>query len=462
MKYYISNKIQFGVLSFIFAILLLLSACQDNEPTIQTGTIKGIAYDAITFEYLNGAEVVLEKTDASSSEIFQTQVDENGDFSFQEMPLGTYEMYLEYPGYKTMFCSGIDLTKGDAYVAFLPLANDIADPSGAISGIVLGENGQPVEGANISISAQEDSLTNGYFASVTSNARGEFFMGALPLKTTQEFKVRCIIPGNSIEMIPNISILQNEVVLVYFQMENAETFNQVFHETFESSTDGWEKTGFWHVQQNSEIFNQAYPEFVLLAPNDNSEGLIPDAYTGTRMMWYGEPSTGNYLGEQSSSDYPLSGGRSAEPNRGTIITPTIDLRNLTEASLNFWTWFEIESVNPNEFGYDRMEIHVITSDGNQKFLAKLNPHTDPILSDRKAIPYTSGGFNQAPVWKYDEYDLSEFAGSTIRIMFSFDTRDELFNGFRGWFLDEISVVDKAVYTPKTTTVPRPDMVRQKH
>jgi hypothetical protein len=47
------------------------------------------------------------------------------------------------------------------------------------------------------------------------------------------------------------------------------------------------------------------------------------------------------------------------------------------------------------------------------------------------------------VWVLEELDLSSYSGQSVNIRFSFDTRDELYNGFRGWFLDDFQIVDLA-------------------
>lgn len=453
------KPITLAIFSTLLSILIFLAACSKDDSAPKSFSINGVAYNAITFEHLTGAIIGLQPegstSGGSASETIETTVDENGVYSFSEVKAGTYSLYFQMSGFRPMFSNIIDLNNGNIFVAFLPVSEDITIPVGGITGIVVDKEGNAVANANIAISAQDESITNGYFSSVTSNENGQFFIGAVPLESTSFFKVRCIASGYETQLISNINILQNEMVVLYFQLDTTAPANELFYEDFEGSTNSWEMTGMWNIHPNSNIFNEAYPEYVKLAPNDNSQGRIPNAYQGNMMAWFGSPETGNYIGEQSPFDNPLSGGTSAAPNRGELVSPVINLSGLSEASFNFWSWFEIESVNPNQFGYDLMEIYVIDNGGNQTLLGKLNPYTDPILSERKVIPFTSGGFNQAPVWKYEEFDLTEYAGTSIRLKFHFDTRDGLYNGFRGWFIDEIRVTDKAALELKSA----PDFTR---
>lgn len=442
----------------LLALMSILTFCDKDNTTPQKSSISGVVHDAVTFENLTGAiigiEPVANKTTASGADSKETIVDENGKFLFEDIRSGIYSLYFQMPGYKSMFSSAIDLKQGDAFVAFLPVKEDVSVPIGGITGVVRDTDGNRITHANIAISAQDESITNGYFSSVTSAENGQFFIGAVPLESTSLFKVRCIATGYKTQAISNISILENEMAVLHFIMEEAELPADVFYEDFEGDMNNWEMTGMWNILTNTTLFNQAYPEFINIAPNDTSEGKIPHAYQGAKMAWYGNVDAGNYMGEQSPFDNPLSGGTSTEPNSGLLLSPPINLAGLSEASVNFWSWFEIESVNPNQFGYDLMEVYVLDASDNETLLGKLNPYTDPILSDRRPIPFTSGGFNQAPVWKYEEFDLTNYAGTTVRLKFKFDTRDGLYNGFRGWFIDNIRVTDKAAIelkqSPDTT------------
>jgi hypothetical protein len=213
------------------------------------------------------------------------------------------------------------------------------------------------------------------------------------------------------------------------------------------------------------IYNQAYLDgLVSLAPNDASEGLVVDPQSNAA-CWYGNDvtgtqSTGNFIGEpdtEFNDDNPLNGGESLVANGAAIVSPQIDLTGLVApVALSFDTWWEIESVNPNELGFDIMAVEYSTDNGESwSTLARLNPYTDPISGDedwvpgeteaesihpRAPIPYSNTGFNSAPLWLQQEpISLDALIGNVVLLRFAFRTQDELYNGFRGWVIDNVEI-----------------------
>ncbi|MDZ7742336.1 MAG: carboxypeptidase regulatory-like domain-containing protein [Bacteroidota bacterium] len=458
-------------LTLIIAIAMsvfFLSACNkdddddksnNNDPVESENLIKGTAKDAISYDVLTDASVRL--MTSGGEVVSETQVDLDGTYEFKDVANGSYELEATASGYKTMIAKNIEFTSTKApgypvFAAFLTVEESVTQPVSAVSGIVVDENFDPVSNAVISVSAQDEALTNGYFTSVLSSSEGFFEIGAIPLNSSDgnlipEFKIRSVKNGFNTVVHTNIVLAENELSIIFFQMSGQSGGGDViWEENFEEDTD-WKMTGFWHRQVNDEIYNNAYPEYVKLAPNDNSQGKVSDAYAGQYAAWYGEASTGNFMGEPVADQDSLSGGTSMYQNSGSLVSPLIDLGSYSEASVSFWTWFEIESVNPNDMGFDIMEIKVIDASdtNNVESIGRLNPYSDPVLDDREALPYTSGGFNKAPVWNYQSFDLTDFAGMEIMLEFNFRTVDGLYNGFRGWLVDEIRVTDQGISSKKS-------------
>ena len=384
--------------------------------------------------------------------------DAGGNYLMTVAP-GTYNLTVSKDGYQNQSANNVIVGNANlpqVFVGFMPVDNSITAPVGALCGIVLNSAGAPLANASVAISAEDEALTNGYFASVMSDASGKFAIGAIPLEANGKglipaFKIK-VIQGNFVDVAHNIVIDQNTLIVKNFNLINQNVpGNTIFSEGFEAETD-WTYEGFYHRQQNAVIVNSNYTnQYVNLAPNDNTLGRIPNAYAGTYCAWYGEASTGSFIGVPSEGQSIGSGGTSQSSNMGHMMSPEIDLTGLTQASLSFWTWFEIESVNPNEYGFDIMEVYIHEVGGSEVSLGRLNPYSDPILDDRAALPFTSGGFNKAPLWTFVEYDLTPYVGKTIKLKFEFRTVDSLYNGFRGWLVDNVLVTDKAPLKGANTT-----------
>lgn len=440
-------------LIIMMSLALVISACKKDDeggddPATGGYKISGYAQDAVTFTNMAGAMVTV--TDMSGGQIAQVLTDAVGNYLVSVDP-GTFNLSVAKDGYQTQSATSVIVgnpSLPDVFVGFMPVDNSITVPVGALCGTVLSASGAPLANATVAISAEDESLTNGYFTSVMSDALGKFAIGAIPLEAAKgiipAFKVK-VMQGNFVDVTHNIVIDQNTLIVKNVSLVNQNVpGNTVFTEGFEAET-GWTYDGFFHRQQNAAIQNSNYTmQYVKLAPNDNTNGFIPQAYAGVYSAWYGQESTGSFIGVPSEWQDTMSGGTSLNANEGYMLSPEMTLTSqLQEASLSFWTWFDIESVNPNASGFDVMEVFIVEAGGTETSLGRLNPFSDPILENRASLPFTSGGFNKAPLWVLAEYDLTEFVGKTIQLKFHFETRDGLYNGFRGWFVDNILVTDKA-------------------
>lgn len=221
-----------------------------------------------------------------------------------------------------------------------------------------------------------------------------------------------------------------------------------FATSFESSDASWvtEATqGFWHTTALSGVTNTAYSGLVDAAAGDNSAGALPAPFAGTNALWFGEDARGNYAGDLA--DPSQAGGTSTARRAGIAVSPVFVVPDgLNAVQLSFESWFEIESVNPS--GYDVMQVTITDIDASSTaVLARLNPSTDPGGNAR--TPLTSGGFNAPPVWVKITRDLSAYRGHHVQLTFSFDTVDPLYNGFRGWVVDDVAL--SVVSSPAITT-----------
>lgn len=221
----------------------------------------------------------------------------------------------------------------------------------------------------------------------------------------------------------------------------------IFSDDVESGENGWDPSGLWHVQENPEdvsISSDFNPDLVSL-PDD---GSLPEAYSGNSAWWYGAEADGTFMGDYDDTEqWDDNGGWSDDANSGDLISPEIDLTDVEEARLSFWTWWEIEGVDVDR--YDLMQVEIST-DGGSVFTdlgaGQINPVND--VDGESWKPYSSGGLGQVGVWEKHVFDLSDYAGETVMLKFTFDTVDEKYNAFRGWLLDDIKVDDQGLKGPK--------------
>lgn len=199
----------------------------------------------------------------------------------------------------------------------------------------------------------------------------------------------------------------------------------------------WATTGFWNRSTLADISNSAFPSVVNLGSGDASGGLLPGALVPEKSLWYGEAARGHFGGQLFPE---IDGGLSLAPNSGSAVSPYFGMPNtVNSVRLSFQSWWEIESVNPCCFDLMTVAVERQGFEGHTDVL-RLNPaQDDNSIADRARLPYTSGGFNKAPVTRSYTVDLSAYRGQTIRLRFTFETGDQNYNGFRGWIVDDVVV-----------------------
>jgi hypothetical protein len=209
----------------------------------------------------------------------------------------------------------------------------------------------------------------------------------------------------------------------------------------------WTADGFWHWQLLPEKIQVLNPEInptLVTLPDD---GHLPVAHSGNALWWFGEASTGTFIGSDfDRTQYPKSGGYSQQAQVGSMISPAINLKGTTRALLKFWSWWEIEAFESHSF--DIMHVDVTTDTaGSWTPLGGgvLNPVDNSF--GLEYVAYTSGGLGVPGRWIEQAFDLSEYANSVVYIRFQFNSGDADYNGFRGWLIDDVSVTGDTVGAP---------------
>ncbi|MFZ0391254.1 MAG: IPT/TIG domain-containing protein [Calditrichia bacterium] len=226
-----------------------------------------------------------------------------------------------------------------------------------------------------------------------------------------------------------------------------------FFDDFENGAGSWTATSMFNLIQNAQNHQVMNPEInptlVILPDNGN----LPSAYSGSSMWWFGEAATGTFLGSnfQNVMQDPLNGGTSDSTIYGELVSPPIDLTGISSAQLNFKTWWEIEGVDVDM--YDMMYVEISTDNGlyfESLGHGSINPLND--VDGESWKPYSSGGLGEPGQWLNQLFDLSAYTGNIVHIRFRFSTEDELYNGFRGWFIDDFSVTADPLPGPQINSL----------
>ncbi|WP_180040669.1 carboxypeptidase regulatory-like domain-containing protein [Acinetobacter sp. YH12218] len=332
---------------------------------------------------------------------------------------------------------------------------------GTLSGQVIFK-GKPLANAQVALSG--GAATNGAFVSALTDANGYFSLSFNVSNDLLEAlkNATLTISGAGINTITKkVTVIASSASGYQFEvLPETTSADAIWRETFEADSatrNAWTRSQpsvanvDWQLlNKGHNIRNNQVNQRVRLAPNDQSQGKVPEPLQGNTAYWYGDKVNGNFIGALSDSSTALEfdGGTSQYDNTGELISPVINLSQYqAPLSLSFKTWWEIESVNPNNQGFDLMNI-LVSTDGGKSFktLARLNPLADPSSAyERAPIPYSNLGFNLAPAAVQQEaISLDEYAGkANVQLKFQFKTVDQLYNGFRGWMIDDVVIQKKA-------------------
>lgn len=407
--------------------------------------------------------------------------DAEGKVQIDGLAAGNYQLLLEKNNTQSQLLLQIESTNASTTGTLaMPLVVEnngqitpITDQGfvASFNGIIYDAQG-PVENAQIEISA--GAASNGPIAISTSNHLGEFTLiinvGSQLIPALNNLSLRIVREGYQPLVQTGLDLTQVKAVAGFNKkIVVGQSFGSlVYEETFEQLESGatcgsWtaEVAGFiselhlWNAHTvGRAIRNQALlNNLVRLAPDDSSLGYVPDPLTPTA-CWYGQSTAGvgrgNFLGVPQNNGSGslggdiLEGGTSESPHGGAIVSPMIDLRTETAPlALTFRSWWEIESVNPNENGFDLLAVEYrVEGDTHWSTLARFNPLSDPVgIENRAPLPYSNRGYNKAPAWLWQEpISLDQLAGQRVQLRLAFYTVDELYNGFRGWLVDDIRTV----------------------
>lgn len=156
-----------------------------------------------------------------------------------------------------------------------------------------------------------------------------------------------------------------------------------YADDMESGVSGWSANGLWHQVDGNSPY--------------------PTSYSGSHSWWYGQDSTGDY--------------DTGVANSGDLTSPPVHIPE-SGNYLRFRYWYETETQQPDR---DQRWVQISVDDGSFENLLQL--HDDPM---RKWL--------RSPA-----IDLAGYVGHTVRVRFHFDTLDDAYNDYRGWYVDDFEI-----------------------
>ncbi len=202
--------------------------------------------------------------------------------------------------------------------------------------------------------------------------------------TKETFVVAGLTPNTTyyfamkvIDNVGNVSPLSNIVI------GKTSAGTVVFSDDMESGENGWSAVGtndLWHLSEHR-------------------------ANSPTHAWYYGDEDTRTYDTDSANS--------------GTLTSPPIDLSINTDVLLTFYEWSELES----SAVFDRTRVQLSTDEGTTW-----------------TTIFESHGTNDE--WVQRAVSLTPHIGTakTIQVRFWFDSVDNRFNEFEGWYVDDVAVL----------------------
>jgi len=210
------------------------------------------------------------------------------------------------------------------------------------------------------------------------------------------------------------------------------------------SSEGFEISGlepattyYIGVKVGDEVGNEsvlsnivtAITESGIIVFEDDMEGVVGPWDPGLNTLWHTSEHNSHsldrawYYGQEVIWNYDTG-----VANNGILKTGLLDLTDAQEASLTFWEWSALEAST----SYDRTRV-MVSIDG-VIWITEFESHG------------TNG------LWEERVVDLNSYVGNQVIIGFDFDTIDNLYNNYEGWYIDDVKV-EKFVPSNPTTNQP---------
>ncbi|RME62595.1 MAG: hypothetical protein D6790_06040, partial [Caldilineae bacterium] len=165
---------------------------------------------------------------------------------------------------------------------------------------------------------------------------------------------------------------------------------------------------------------------------DNWTVADKDALWHLSSLRFNSPGTSWYYGDEKKRNYDTG-----KANSGTLTSKEISVAGADDALLIFYEWSELQSSSR----FDRTRVQISTDGKSWETV------------------FESHGTNDA--WVRRTVNLAPFIErtGTIQVRFWFDTINERFNEFEGWYIDDVQVLTAKLTLPGREK-PLPNLVAQ--
>jgi hypothetical protein len=375
-----------------------------------------------------------------------------GQYTLRYVPIGTTEVHCSALGFDPPITTPVVTVYSEQTATCNISMTQVSQ--GTITGTIRSSNGGVISGARITESHGGETYSNSY---------GVYTLYNVPVGTgATDVSVFANSHQSTKESVP---VVGGGSTNKNFTLQYIPGGISTYFYDFELTDEGFTTTGsgLWHRQSAvipittnpRNAFVRQTPPKIKLTSGDL--GYMPAQHGGSAgyYFWYGQEAIGDaskeasYIGLQEITDtWEGSGGVSDIffNNVGSLESPNLNLAGYLYGKLSFWSWWEVEGMNPAT-GYDKMLVMAKkTTDSSWTLLGALNPWEDPIKQGEIVFSgeaYSSGGYYQPGIWVKHSFDLSSYAGSQISIRFMFDSGDRFYNGYRGWLIDDVMVTNEA-------------------
>jgi len=179
-----------------------------------------------------------------------------------------------------------------------------------------------------------------------------------------------------------------------------------------------ERYSVYPIEQKTSVY-QFGSDYIELTGNSD----IEITFTGSTQVKVvdNEPHSGAYHWYSHRGD-----------DSNSRLTRAFDLSQVSTATLNYWTWYDIEA----DWDYAYVEI---STDGGQSWDIMQTPHsaTDNPSGNAYGPGYTGLSGAEQAIWIEESLDISAYTGQEVLVRFEYVTDDAV--NRPGWTIDDISI-----------------------